>query len=279
MNLARVQFISWDKAYYFNPQDLKLRVGDLAMVTTEFGAEVGQIVGFEDLNEARLKELGVLKPIDRLATDDDLAVINQNNSADKKTKTIDYCRKAAKKHNLALKIIDCYFSFDDKRLVIAFIADGRVDFREMVKDLARYFQRSIRLHQLGVRDEAKIDGDFGSCGRRLCCANYLKELGNVTSELAEEQQVAHRGSERLSGACGRLKCCLAYEQAVYKKLSEKLPAIGTRVSTKHGRGVVVGWHILKGSVDVKIDPREEKDKDKKDKEDYRALIVEVPIQK
>jgi cell fate regulator YaaT (PSP1 superfamily) len=124
---------------------------------------------------------------------------------------------------------------------------------------------------LGVRDEAKLIGDVGSCGLNQCCRGHLKKLGNVTSEFAEDQQIVHRGSERLSGICGRLKCCLAYEEAQYAELIKKLPAVGTRVKTEHGRGEVVGWHVLKRSVDVRLDPKNGA------KEDDRPVIVEVPI--
>ncbi len=270
MQIALVQFSSWDKVYYFNPNDLKLKQADWVVVTTEFGSEVGKIIGFKELSESELKEIEDLKPIDRTATTEAWEVVNTVNDRDKKSQALDFCRQAAKRHNLEIKIVDCHFSYDDRRLTIAFIADGRIDFRELVKDLARHFQKSIRLHQLGVRDEAKIDGDIGPCGRVLCCASYLKELGNVSSDLAEQQQIAHRGSDRLSGVCSRLKCCLAYEKDLYDKLAKKLPAIGTRVRTKHGRGEIIGWHVLKGSVDVKIDPEA-------GKEDDRPLIVEVPI--
>jgi cell fate regulator YaaT (PSP1 superfamily) len=168
-----------------------------------------------------------------------------------------------------MKVVDCHCSFDNQRLTFAFIADGRIDFRNLVKELNKHFQKSIRLHQLGVRDEAKIEGDIGSCGLVQCCKSHLKKLGNVTSDYADIQQVAHRGSERLSGVCGRLKCCLAYENEVYQERAKKLPAIGARVSTKHGRGEIIGWHVLKSTVDVRIDP--EKDNDK-------GLVVEVPIE-
>ena len=154
---------------------------------------------------------------------------------------------------------------DNSRITFAFIADGRVDFRDLLKDLNKEFKKNIRLQQIGIRDEIKICGDIGCCGKEVCCKSFYKDLGNVTSELAALQQVAHRGSERLSGVCGRLKCCLTFEQDLYNSLAEKLPMVGEKVSCKHGRGQVIGWHVLKGSVDVLLD-----DKD---------TIVEITIEK
>jgi cell fate regulator YaaT (PSP1 superfamily) len=151
-----------------------------------------------------------------------------------------------------MKVVDAHFSFDGGRLIFPFIADGRVDFRQLVKDLTHHFQKSIRLQQIGIRDEAKITGDFGSCGRQLCCKTHLKSLVSITSELAEVQQIAHRGSERLSGQCGRLRCCLAYEGKNYEELASNLPAIGSTIKTPQGKGEVIGWHTLKQTVDVAL---------------------------
>ncbi|MEK7167897.1 MAG: regulatory iron-sulfur-containing complex subunit RicT [Patescibacteria group bacterium] len=268
MRVALVQFTAWDKPYAFNPLDLMAEAGDLVVVTTEYGVEMGKIVAFEEFSKEQEAELGEIRPVDRLATADDLRTASENNKNGRKEEAMEYARRIAHNFNLEMKIVDGYFSFDDRRLILAFIADGRVDFRDLVKELTRHFQKLVRLHQLGVRDEAKISGDVGSCGLGLCCRGHLKKLGSVTSELAEQQQVAHRGSERLSGVCGRLKCCLAYEKELYEGIIKKLPAVGTRVKTKHGRGEVIGWRVLRGSVDVKIDPEKSGD---------RPIIVEVPV--
>ncbi|MDO8669283.1 MAG: regulatory iron-sulfur-containing complex subunit RicT [Candidatus Buchananbacteria bacterium] len=268
MRVAMVQFASWDKFYAFDPGDLVLKAGDFVVVTTSQGTDLGKVIEFSDLSEEEINSLGELRPIDRLAAKEEVDLFMANNNVSKKEQTIDYSHKNLKKYNLEMKLVDCYFSFDDSRMILAFIADGRVDFRNLVKDLTRHFQKSVRLHQLGVRDEVKISGDIGSCGQGLCCQGHLKKLGNVTSEYAENQQVAHRGSERLSGICGRLKCCLSYENDLYEELAGKLPAVGTRVKTKHGRGKIISKHILKGSVDVEIDSEKEGDK---------RIIVEVPI--
>ena len=268
MHVAMIQFSPWDRFYAFDPGDLLIKEGDSAIVTTSQGTDIGRVIEFNDLSPEEITALGEISPIDRVVTREDSDIFLSNNSQEKKSQALDYCHKAVRKYDLEMKLIDCYVAFDNSRLTFAFIADGRVDFRNLVKDLNRHFQKSVRLHQLGVRDEAKIAGDIGSCGQNLCCKGHLQKLGNVTSEYAENQQVAHRGSERLSGICGRLKCCLAYENNLYSELSEKLPVIGTKVKTKHGRGKIVGWHVLKSSVDVEID--QEKDGD-------RRIVVEVPI--
>lgn len=270
MRVAMIQFAPWDKFYAYEPRDLEMKEGDYVVVTTSQCVDMGKVIEFKELSEKEVADLEEVRPIDRIVTKEDADVFAVNNSVDRKQDAMDYCQRSVKKYELEMKLVDCYFSFDDSKLTLAFIADGRVDFRNLVKELTRHFQKSVRLHQLGVRDEAKLEGDIGPCGQGLCCKGHLKKLGSVTSEFAENQQVAHRGSERLSGMCGRLKCCLAYENDLYVELGEKLPAVGTRVKTKHGRGKIVSQHILRGSVDVEIDAQKSTD---------RRLIVEVPIGK
>ena len=167
----------------------------------------------------------------------------------------------------ALKLVGVNFSFDNSRVTFAFSAEGRVDFRELVKELTYHFNKSIRLNQIGTRDEAKTMGDCGPCGKSLCCKKFIKDFSSITSEMAETQQVVHRGSSRISGICGRLMCCLAYEQQGYEEMCKKLPAVGTRVNVDGKRGVIVGHHVLKQSVDVEFDA----DKD------GNAMVMEVDL--
>jgi len=276
MKLAQIQFSPWDKIYYFDPNNLDLAKGDKVVVKTELGIEIGAVAGFIDkssikINEAQCdcpykdkcseeangeKEEIKIKPVLRKATKADL---EKQASQEKKNESLDYCKKTAVKLELPIKLVDVHFSFDGSCITFAFIADNRIDFRELVKDLVRHFSRTIRLQQIGVRDEAKISGDYGHCGRRLCCQKFLIDLTSITSEMAEIQQCAHRGSERISGICGRLMCCLSYENNGYKDLAKKLPAISTKVNVDGQRGVVVGHHILKQSVDVEF-PAENGDK-------------------
>jgi cell fate regulator YaaT (PSP1 superfamily) len=259
-----VEINPWEKFYAQNPDNLNLVVGDFIVLETEFGEDSGKILEVAEIKE--LNDEAAKNLIKRTLTAADRDII-KDNEADKESVLVN-CKETAIKYGLDMKIVDCHFSLDGQRLAFAFIADGRIDFRELVKDLGRRFGRVIRLHQMGVRDEAKLVGNIGCCGETQCCRSHLKKLGNVTSEFAEDQQIVHRGSERLSGICGRLKCCLAFEENNYQELIKKLPAVGTRVKTVHGRGVVVGWHVLKCSVDVQID---------KEKQEERAVIVEVPI--
>ena len=260
MQVIEVQFTPWDQSYYFKPesqngQPLAVKLGDQVIVETVLGVDLGRVIlaGEMDMSAAGLDEV---KPILRLATPEDqlkLLELNKDNGD-----LLEECRGLIKKYQLAMKLVAVHKSFDDNRVTFAFIADGRVDFRELLKELIRHHKKSIRLQQLGVRDEAKIKGDTGPCGRPLCCRTHLKELGNVTTDMAKNQQIAHRGSDRLSGSCGRLKCCLRYEEDLYSKLSRGLPALGSRIKTKQGAGTVVGWHTLKGTVDVDLGQENER---------------------
>ncbi|PIR13088.1 stage 0 sporulation protein [Candidatus Falkowbacteria bacterium CG11_big_fil_rev_8_21_14_0_20_39_10] len=277
MKIVRVQFTPWDKPYNFSLNNLDLVQGDMVVVKTELGTELGKILEIKDISKEELAKDGFLgglrefseekdeaeeekettdngqkreiKPILRKATRIDLDSLPK---AEDSKKALDYCKQMIDKHELEMKLVDAHFSFDGSRLTFAFIADGRVDFRELVKDLTRNFNRTIRLHQIGIRDEAKLCGDYGHCGRVLCCRKFLKDLASITSEMAEAQQCVHRGSERISGMCGRLMCCLAYEQLGYEEMAKKMPAIGAKVNVDGKRGIVVGHHVLKQSVNVEF---------------------------
>jgi len=263
MKIVKVQFAPWDKAYNFSFESESLKVGDYVVVETKLGVELAKIVSIDETGASISAESDPVKPISRIASKEDLdCVLEQNRQKDKVFKK---CVSLIKKNQLPIKLVDVHFSLDDARLSFAFIADGRVDFRELLKDLNREFKKNIRLQQIGIRDEIKISGDIGCCGMNLCCQGFYKELGNVTSELADLQQVAHRGSERLSGVCGRLKCCLTFEEKLYNELAENLPMIGEKVKTQHGKGEVIGWHVLKQTVDVLLEDN--------------TTIVEMPIEK
>jgi len=258
MNVIELKFTPWDQVYYFGyPENIdqsKIKTDDQLVVKTILGTEVGRVVGFKDLSDQEVKDLTSqgqdIKSFVRLVNDDDLAQLREcNKDNDEKRKL---CRQFIKKSGLNMKLVDCYCSFDGGRITFAFIADGRIDFRALVKDLTKRFKKSIRLQQLGVRDEAKFTGDFGSCGVGLCCQGHLKELGNVSTDFAKDQMIAHRGSERLSGLCGRLKCCLAYEEDFYKQEIARFPKLGEKVKTKQGSGEVIGINILKQTFDVRV---------------------------
>ncbi len=265
MRVAEVQFAPWDKVYYFAPaENEKSAVGEYVIVETKLGLEIGKVLRYVELNADKEASLGEpIKPILRNADKEDLdQLLNLNQ---KQKKAFEECRSLIKKFNLPIKLVDVHFAFDEARITFAFIADGRVDFRDLLKELIRIYRKNIRLQQLGIRDEIKISGDIGNCGRNLCCKSFFRDLGNVTSDLADLQQVAHRGSDRLSGVCGRLKCCLTYEKDLYSKLADSLPMIGEKIKTKHGQGEVIGWHVLRQSVDVLLDGKD--------------TVVEISIEK
>ena len=295
MKVAKVQFTPWDnKSYYFSYENIDLKEGDKVIVKTDIGIDMGGVVGFdelaipgkqskeetdngetvnhkeqengyEDSNDQQLYNKEI-KPILRRAT-----IVDKDKLPTEKDKqeAIEYCRRMKEKYNLPMKLVDVHFSFDGSRVTFAFIADGRVDFRELVKDLTRHFGRTIRLQQIGIRDEARIMGDYGHCGKRLCCQTHLKDLASITSEMAELQECSHRGSERISGICGRLMCCLAYEQYGYEELSKRLPPIGKEIRIGQKKGTVIKQHILKQTVEVEIPGENGED----------STIVEVEVGK
>ena len=258
MQIIEVQFAPWDQSYFFLPQDeagssLDLKIGDSVIAETSLGVDLGTVAEIGELYELPPKA-DQIKPVKRKATDEDRLIFFELNK--NKGGFCQIARELIKKHQLAMKFIDAYISFDDQRLTLAFIADGRIDFRELVKELGRAARKNVRLHQIGVRDEAKFKGDFGPCGRPLCCQAHLKVLGNVSNEFAQFQQVAHRGSDRLSGVCNRLKCCLRFEQPVYEEMAKGFPKIGSRLKTQYGEGEVIAWYPLKGKVGVNIGTEE-----------------------
>lgn len=247
MKIAQIQFAPWDKRYNFSFENLdNLKVGDEVLVETEFGLELGQVFSFKEKTELEVEELEI-KPILRLADSKDL---KEKISEAEKKEALNYCRQLINKYDLPMKLVDVHFSLDRNRVNFAFYSDSRVDFRNLVKDLSSYFKGIIRLTQIGGRDEARVQGDFAHCGRRLCCQSNIKDFFSITSEMAEAQQVVHRGSDRVSGMCGKLMCCLSYEYEGYLELNKNLPPIGTRVNVDGRRGEVVGHHVLKQSVDV-----------------------------
>lgn len=261
MRVVQIKFAPWDKEYSFNPGKLTLVMGDYVIVKTDLGKEIGQVVDFGEVDETDAQETEItgedkdkdekreIKSIIRKTTSLDLKNLP---SPKEKKEALDYCKKMIDKHDLAMKLVDVIFSFDNSKMTFAFIADGRIDFRELVKDLARHFNRTIRLYQIGIRDEAKLKGDCGPCGQSLCCRRFLKGLTSITSEMAECQQVVHRGSERISGMCGRLMCCLSYENKGYQELTEKMPPIGAKVNVDGKKGEVISQYVLKQSVKVKF---------------------------
>jgi cell fate regulator YaaT (PSP1 superfamily) len=260
MKIVSVQFVSWEKPSYQSADELDLRAGDMLVVETESGSDLGKATRVieidpsqpENISDVDLRaavEAGSIRPVIRKASSNDLEkMIN----AKDRLEALEYGKEMKKRYDLPMKFIDVHFSFDGAKATFAFIADGRVDFRSLVKDMTRHFGKTIRLQQIGIRDEAKIMGDIGACGKNLCCRSHLRELASITSDMAELQQCAHRGSERISGVCGRLMCCLSYEQKGYEECMKKMPPIGQKVNVDGRKGTVVGHHVLKEAVDVEF---------------------------
>jgi cell fate regulator YaaT (PSP1 superfamily) len=226
----------------------KVKIGDYVIFETERGKEYGQVISDPELiSEVEIE--APLQKIIRIATRDDLRQIQENK---KKTKeAMEICLKKIVEHKLNMKLVDAEYSFDRSKFIFYFTAEGRVDFRELVKDLAREFKARIELRQIGVRDEAKIFGGYGPCGRVLCCKSFLKDFEPVTVRMAKDQNLPLNPS-KISGVCGRLMCCLGYEYKVYKSLLQGLPKQGETINTKEGKGRVVSVNPLKRSVVVEV---------------------------
>ena len=223
-------------------------LGEKVIIKTEKGIDLGKIIKIEVRPNGSEKGGKNKKIILRKATSEDLKKYEKKNSKKEKEESVEEVKKIIKKYKLPIKITDVIFSFDSSRVVIVFTAPARVDFRELVKELSHKFHRSIRMYQVGVRDEAERLGDIGPCGQTLCCKSFLKKINSISTSLLSSQQLFSRGSERMTGVCGRLKCCLAFEEKVYKELSKNFPAIGKEVKTKKGEGKVLIWKILKQSL-------------------------------
>ncbi len=243
-----VSFRHNPKIYSFVATGIRLSIGDKVLVRTEKGVDMGEVMELK--GRIMPERAGELMPVVRKATTDDLEHIAEQQQREKQALKI--CAEAIEKHGLPMKLIDANLSFDNTRLVFFFSADGRVDFRELVRDLARTFRMRIELRQIGVRDEAKLLGGLGPCGRRLCCKTFMREFEPVGIRVAKDQGLALNPS-KISGLCDRLMCCLLFEHETYCALREELPARGERVRTEHGPGTVREVMLLKEELRVALD--------------------------
>jgi len=233
----------------YDRNDIRPKVGDYVIVEVERGHEYAQVIGEpEMILEADFDK--PLKKILRIATKDDIHRINENKKRIKNA--FQTCTKKIQERKLDMKLIDAEYSFDRTKLIFYFTSEGRVDFRELVKDLAHIFKVRIELRQIGVRDEARILGGIGHCGRPLCCASFLKGFEPVSIRMAKEQNLPLNPS-KISGCCGRLMCCLGYEYENYKKYLKGLPKEGERIKTKEGKGKVISVNALKRKVIVELE--------------------------
>lgn len=248
VKVAGVRFKSAGKVYFFDPGEFNVEVNDPVIVETARGLEFGTVtMGITDIKEGDIVQ--PLKKIIRMATEEDIRRHDENEK--KKAKAMAQCQEKVDKHGLEMKLIDVEYTFDNNKIIFYFTADGRVDFRELVKDLASVFKMRIELRQIGVRDEAKMLGGIGSCGRSLCCNSWLADFEPVSIKMAKVQNLSLNPT-KISGICGRLMCCLKYENDVYMELRKGLPDNGEKVRTKDGMGKVVDTNILESKVRVRL---------------------------
>ena len=258
-----VRFRRAGKVYFFSPGKLEIRHGDNVIVETARGVEFGSVVtGPREVEEERISQ--PLKSVIRIANRDDYRREEKNREKEKKAFTI--CQEKIRKHGLEMKLIDAEYTFDNNKVLFYFTADGRIDFRELVKDLAGVFKTRIELRQIGVRDETKILGGIGICGRQLCCHTYLTEFAPVSIKMAKEQNLSLNPS-KISGVCGRLMCCLTNEEQTYEELNSRLPVVGDTVTTPEKlKGDVQTVNVLRQLVKVVVTL----DNDEKEVREYRA---------
>lgn len=243
-----VRFKEAGKIYYFNYGELDLQVGDKVIVETVRGQEFGDVVvGPKDVPEEDLAE--TLRSVIRRAKAKDFERIDKNKEEEERAYEI--CLQKIQEHKLPMKLVDVEYSFDVSKIIFYFTAEGRVDFRQLVKDLAAVFRTRIELRQIGVRDKAKMLGGIGCCGRALCCASFLGEFDPVSIRMAKDQNLSLNPS-KISGVCGRLMCCLRFENDIYGSARERFPVVGSKVITPEGEAVVSGVDIVREAVEVTL---------------------------
>ncbi|MDI3547257.1 MAG: hypothetical protein PWR10_909 [Halanaerobiales bacterium] len=243
-----VSFKKAGKIYYFDPGEIELKKGDHVIVETARGIEYGEVVlGKKEVTEEEI--VAPLKKVIRKATAEDQAKNEENKRLEKEAYYI--CLEKIEKHGLPMKLIDVEYTFDHNKIIFYFTADGRVDFRELVKDLARVFKTRIELRQIGVRDEAKMIGGMGICGRPLCCTIFLRDFDPISIKMAKKQELSLNPA-KISGVCGRLMCCLKFESNVYKQLKKEMPDIGETVELDIGEGEIVDRNLVKQTLKVDI---------------------------
>lgn len=260
VNVIGVRFRHAGKIYYFDPIGLDIKKDEYVIVETARGVEFGTVVqGCHEVGDEFI--VSPLKPVIRKATDADIETDRKNR--EKEANAFNICLEKIAKRGLDMKLIECEYTFDNNKVLFYFTADGRIDFRELVKDLAAVFRTRIELRQIGVRDETKTIGGIGICGRPLCCTLYLSDFVPVSIKMAKEQNLSLNPT-KISGNCGRLMCCLKNEEACYEELNSKLPNVGDTVTTKEGQhGEVLSVNVLKQIVRV-VTTAENGDKEAKD---------------
>lgn len=245
-----VRFKANGKSYYFSPGDLELQQGDYVIVETARGTECGEVAkGPHDVPDSSIVK--PLKTVTRMADAVDVRRMQQNRADEKRAFSV--CEERIAKHKLDMKLVDVEYTLDRNKILFYFTADGRIDFRDLVKDLAGVFRTRIELRQIGVRDESKMLGGLGICGQPFCCSRFLRDFQSVSIKMAKEQGLSLNPA-KISGSCGRLMCCLAYEQPAYEYLNRITPGVGSIVKTPEGVGAVVETNVISGTLRVRMDP-------------------------
>ena len=265
--IVGVRFKKPGKIYFFDPENFDIKMGDKVIVETAMGDEIGEVV----VDKRELPDDKIAKPLKkviRIATDQDLK--NQEMYKKKEPEALRICAEKVKKHGLDMNLTDVEYKFDGSKILFYFTADGRIDFRELVKDLASIFKTRIELRQIGVRDEVRRIGGNGVCGRELCCCSFLGNFETVSIKMAKEQNISLNTS-KISGNCGRLMCCLKYEQEAYEDKLSRLPKVGAIVRTEEGEGVVDNVEILKEKLKVKFKDGDEFYYKKYDAKDVKII--------
>ncbi len=245
-----VRFKANGKSYYFSPGELELQQGDHVIVETARGTECGEVAkGPHDVPDSSIVK--PLKTVTRMADAVDVRRMQQNRADEKRAFSV--CEERIAKHKLDMKLVDVEYTLDRNKILFYFTADGRIDFRDLVKDLAGVFRTRIELRQIGVRDESKMLGGLGICGQPFCCSRFLRDFQPVSIKMAKEQGLSLNPA-KISGNCGRLMCCLAYEQPAYEYLNRITPGVGSIVKTPEGVGAVVETNVISGTLRVRMDP-------------------------
>lgn len=246
--IVTVRLRDTGQTFYYHQGEVTVKCADVVIVEHDRGLDYGQVACFKQELPADIKP--PLKKIIRLAKPEDLKQIEDNRAKSKEA--FASCEKKIQEHKLEMKLVQAEYSFDRSKIIFYFTANGRVDFRELVKDLAKVFKARIELRQIGVRDETRFFGGFGPCGRPLCCAAFLKDFEPVTIKMAKEEGLP-LNTPKISGICGRLMCCLSYEYDTYKSMAKGLPKEGERISTPQGKGKVTQVNVFKRSVTVELE--------------------------
>ncbi len=253
IKVVGIRFKKAGKIYYFDPTDLPINKENYVVVETARGIEFGEcVIGVKEIKESEI--IAPLKSVLRIATKEDISKHFENK--DKEKEAFEICLNKIQEHKLTMKLIDVEYTFDNNKVIFYFTADGRVDFRELVKDLATIFKTRIELRQIGVRDEAKMLGGLGPCGRTMCCSSFLGDFASVSIKMAKEQNLSLNPT-KISGICGRLMCCLNYEQSTYEEIRKRLPRVGSTVKVDNIVGEVISNNTVKESVKVRYKLGEE----------------------